>query len=127
MAYAAGLGIEGSMERHLLTLIRGKQYASGIAVIVTNDYKCRPVPECHPLEGTYADFVCMEEAFTELNFAIFPVQNNCSAVLTTTMRTVALFKHYPQSYELFASSSLDTGRMTVRSLCRTERNYISKN
>ena len=100
MACAAGIGFEAIGEKHLMTTVRKERYANGLAIIVTNDYN--GCPGYQPLEGTYADFVYMEDAFMDLNFAPFRVENKSSRLLATIMRVVASFKHYPPSYHMLA-------------------------
>ena len=102
MACAAAIGFGGISEQHLTTIVQKERNANGLAVIATNDYNYCPVRDYEPLEGTYTDFVCMHDAFTNLNFAIYRVENKSSRLLATIMRVVASFKDYPTSYEKFA-------------------------
>ena len=102
MASVLELDLTGIYRPRLEGFLREAPYANGLAVIASNDYVSCPKPSYAPLQGTRADFTSMDDAFMNLNFARFPIQNGSSLVLTSVMRVVASFQYYPKSYQRFA-------------------------
>ena len=102
MASVLELDLTGIYRPRLQDLVQEEPYANGVAVIASNDYVCCPKPSYAPLQGTRADFTSMDDAFMNLNFARFSIENGSSLVLTSVMRVVASFQDYPKSYQRFA-------------------------
>ena len=78
-------------------VVRDRNQANGLAIIVSNDYK--DIKELPTLDGTIKDNTNMRGTFEELNFAVISEHNVTYSKMLALISSVVNHKHYPPTYQ----------------------------